>query len=78
MEIAVDEVALEEATKCTKDFACLVNPKDTCCDIVRVVHDLVYYVANTHDERCPYETLLGRISSCSCPVRQEIYRRYNM
>jgi hypothetical protein len=78
MEIAIDEVALKEATKCTKAFACLDNPSNTCCEVVRVVHDLVVYVRCTQDDRCPYETLLGKISSCACPVRKKIYNRYSM
>ena len=78
MKIEIDEAHLAEATKCVKGFACQDNPRDTCCEIVRVVHDLVVYVKGTHDERCPYETLFGEFSSCSCPVRKKIHNRYSM
>ena len=79
MEIAIDEVALEEATKCMKAHACQVNPRDTCCPVVRVLHGIVYYVKRTHDNLCPYETrFLSKTSSCSCPVRKRIHNRYQM
>jgi len=78
MGIEIDEAHLAEATKCVKGFACQDNPRDTCCEIVRVVHDLAYYVHQKHEERCPYETLLGKISSCDCPVRKRIHNLYQM
>ena len=79
MEIAVGEVVLEEASKCIKAHACLTNPGGTCCPVVRVLHDIVYYVRRTHDNFCPYETrFLGKTSSCACPVRKRIHNRYHM
>ncbi len=78
MEIVIDEITLGEATKCISGFACLDNPSNTCCEVVRVVHDLVYYVKCTHDDRCPYETLFGEFSSCSCPVRKNIYNSHKI
>ncbi len=78
MEIGIDEVTLGEATKCMKAFTCLDDPVNTCCEVVRVFHDLVYYVRCTHDDSCSYETHFGELSSCSCPIRKRIYDRYKM
>jgi len=49
-----------------------------CCDVVRVLSDLVYYVTRAPNGPCPYETPIGDFTICKCPIRQEIYNRYKM
>jgi len=78
MVIEIDEGHLAKATKCKKSFACLVNPSDTCCEIVRVLLDQVYYVRYMHGYLCSYVVSSEELAACTCPIRKEIYRLYNM
>lgn len=78
MEIEIDEATLAKAKYCKKAFACLDHPRDICYPVTRVHLDQVYYVRYMHDYYCQYEDPIGEYSSCSCPVRKEIYRRYDM
>ena len=77
MEVVIDEATKAKVKHCTKAFACLDNPSDTCCEVLRV-HGLLYYVRYMQKYGCQYEDPIGDFSSCSCPVRKEIYRRYRM
>ena len=76
METEIDESIKSRTIYCKKDFACLINSIDTCCEVVHVDYDLVFYVRPTYGD-CPYKVPMGDFASCNCPVRREIYRRNN-
>ncbi len=78
MEIEIDEATKAKVKYCEKDFACLINPSDTCCEVFRAINGLAYYVMPANDDICPYAVPTGNIALCNCPVRREIYNRYNM
>ncbi len=76
--IEIDEATLAKTRNCSKAFACLDNPNDICCTVVRVLFEQAYYVRYKHGYQCDHVVSSDGIAACICPVRKEIYRRYKI
>lgn len=73
----IDQEVLKHATKCKKNFACVSDKRHALCKVVRVVNREMFFVRCTEDISCHYRTDIDSFQSvCSCPVRQEINRKY--
>jgi hypothetical protein len=76
-DIKIDKKIKNETSKCEKDFACLSDDNYKLCNVVRSVHDNVIFIECLEWKPCNYRMSFG-ISSyiCNCPVRKEIYKKY--
>ena len=63
-------------TKCPFNFTCLSNTNKIRCKIESNVGNTVLFVKSTNGSTCNYRTNFGEGHICSCPVRNEIYKKY--
>ena len=84
LEISEDIIKL--TTKCHSNFSCLddeENPKCPgklfLCPVENHIDDRMVFVDFNKDSSCDYSIPFGLTHRiCHCPVRNEIYKRYNM
>ena len=76
MKFEISEEILQSATKCWRGFTCLSESHNGMCPVRQWVGD-VLFVEKTRQEYCPYDVTFGYSHICTCPVRQEIWDRYN-
>jgi hypothetical protein len=70
---------IKEATKnCSKDFSCLRKNETTLCKVVFCVNCKLHGVLCESDEPCNYRYNAEERTFCTCPVRKEIYSKYNV
>jgi len=76
----IDQKVIEKTIHCKKEFECLRDVHTSCCinhKVVRCVEKRVLFV-KCMDCLCHYNMTYGVNNIvCSCPVRVEIYRKYN-
>jgi hypothetical protein len=78
MDIQISKDILKETIKCKKNFSCLSDQKDLCEMRSRNPQE-VFFIIYTKDERCRYEYSYDYTHHvCTCPTRQEIFRRYGI
>ena len=73
----IDKELLEKTTDCNKDFACLNNDKHICCKVEHCVNNKVHFV-KCLDNYCSYRMSYGYSDICNCPIRKEIFNKYNI
>ena len=78
MIFKVDDSAIKETTHCEKKFSCLSEKRKNLCKVTYTVEDKVYFIECTNTEPCCYMLPFGHSFFCTCPVRKEIYVRYNI
>jgi hypothetical protein len=69
---------IEEANKCTKNHACLKDPNYQLCGAAITTDSGTERMVCSHGSKCPYNSTLGNKHVCTCPIRQEIYRKYGI
>ncbi len=73
----IDEKTLQATTKCPNSFECLGNENHVClAKVESCVKEEVYFV-DCEDIYCRYKMSFGYSSICNCPVRKEIFKKYN-
>ncbi len=74
----IDELILKETTRCSKDFSCLKNENDPCLTskVSNSVNGKVIFISCIED-KCNYDMRFGYSKICNCPVRKEIFNKYN-
>lgn len=78
MKFEIDEAIIADTTKCPKKFVCLKGKAHLHCMVERNVGGRVNFLACLSEESCPYQMLFAGDTACTCPVRREIYTRYNV
>jgi hypothetical protein len=78
MIFKVDDLTINKTTKCEKNFSCLSKKRKDLCKVTYTVEDKVYFVECQNTEPCSYVVPFGHSFFCSCPVRKEVYVRYNI
>jgi hypothetical protein len=64
------------ATRCQHSLACLQGGASL-CPVEKEVGDQSIFVTCLKEGRCPYQHRFGNSCYlCTCPVRQDIYRKY--
>jgi hypothetical protein len=76
MDLTVDESTIKSTTECGKGFACLDGDKNLLCKVEFSVRDETVFVRCLNIEHCFYRMIFGYLFVCNCPVRKEIYKRY--
>jgi hypothetical protein len=78
VKIEIDQEIIDKAKKCKGNFACLTGEAD-CLGNVDTSDSGVLYIksdANCKEISCAYCLPFANTFFCSCPTRNEIYRRY--
>ncbi|MET0101549.1 MAG: hypothetical protein ABW078_07465 [Sedimenticola sp.] len=81
VKFRISDEIVDEAHKCIKDHACLTDPDFELCGIGFCKTDKRYCILlceKGDGHECPYKTDLGNQMVCTCPVRQEIFKKYGV
>ena len=76
MNLKIDDHTLQRTTECNKDLACLNDDEHPICKVKFYVGKEFSLIKCLHTEYCFYQTSFGYSFVCKCPVRNEIYKRY--
>jgi hypothetical protein len=77
-DFQINEEYLKNATKCKKDFSCLSGKRKDLCKVELNVEDKIHFVKCMSSEPCSYRISFGYSYVCLCPVRKELFNRYNI
>jgi hypothetical protein len=78
MDIQISKDILKETIKCKKTFSCLSDQNDI-CEMKSGNPQEVFFIKYPKDKGCGYEYSYGYSDHiCTCPTRQEIFRRYGI
>jgi hypothetical protein len=75
--LEISETARSKTTRCEFNFECLADGKCQDCKIDGALGDRELFVVRTQYKDCFYCFPFGYAHICSCPARNEIYRKYN-
>jgi hypothetical protein len=78
MEIKIPQDIVQKAIKCTKKFRCLSVSSDNLCRAICHLSKDLLFVKCMDGKDCAYLESHEKTEMCNCPVRIEIYRRYNL
>ncbi|KPK02637.1 MAG: hypothetical protein AMK71_01545 [Nitrospira bacterium SG8_35_4] len=83
--LKVSETAIGRTKECSSNFYCLNNTTQPRCADDMPLCSVDYYIGKTdlivkssNNEGCSYKSNFGLRNVCTCPVRHEIYARYNI
>ncbi len=76
MGFHVSDEAQDAAIKCTKGLSCLKGEEKDICPVEKCIDGKVHFVKCLNDGYCTYQHSFGDGYFCSCPVRQEIFNKY--
>jgi pyrroline-5-carboxylate reductase len=74
--VRINEEVLKNTSKCKKDFSCLAGM--SLCQVELNVGDKIHFVKCMSNEPCNYRISFGYSFVCLCPVRKELFNRYNI
>jgi hypothetical protein len=76
-EIA-DEIQ-KYAVDCTNGLNCLVDNKHRLCPVAKCIEGRTHYIKCLDNNHCFYRNSIdGLYYKCTCPVRMEIYNKYQV
>jgi hypothetical protein len=76
--LLVSDEAKQSTRYCTRDFACLNGNRDFLCKVEQCLGGQVLFVACLEQGYCSYQRRYGFTGyMCTCPVRKEIYEKYD-
>ena len=83
MALKVSDEAIEKTTKCSWNYSCLEDNNSPKCSVNKSMCEVEntlenYLFVDWNHEDCHYKLEFGDSFICRCPVREEIYERYNM
>ena len=76
MKYNISEETLIKTTKCSHNFKCLRDDDFQVCKPADYVSDRVLFVDAKSNIPCSYKLPFADSFVCQCPVRVEIYRKY--
>ena len=78
MAYEISEDTIKRTSKCSYNFECLNNDKCDTCRIDKEISGSLLIKYLSSKDFCNYFLFFGSRSICMCPVRVEIYRRFNI
>ena len=78
MQIQISEQAKSFAVKCSKGYSCLSENPTKLCRVVFCVNCKILGVLCIEEDFCTFKHTMGDRTYCTCPVRFEIYQKYNL
>jgi hypothetical protein len=76
MKYNISEETLINTTKCSHNFRCLRDDDFQVCEPEEYVSDELLFVDTKSNIPCSYKLPFADSCICHCPVRKEIYRKY--
>ena len=78
MKLSIDKRTLSETLHCKHELECLNNESHICrlAEVEHCVAGKVHFIKCT-ETICNYKIGFGNSIICSCPVRKNIYNKYN-
>ncbi len=77
-EILISEEVKSEASTCTRGQKCLTGDFDGLCTVVFCVNSKILGVHSPGECYCQFKHTMEDRTCCTCPVRNEIYKKYNV
>lgn len=78
MELKVSEEVLKDTSNCKQGFSCLSGKRECLCEVEDSSNGMVIFIKPSCKlGLCHYRLSFGRSFICNCPVRKEIFNRYN-
>lgn len=77
MAILIDNETINKTTKCLSDFKCLTDKKHLHCRPESAIKGYGLFIDIKKSSACTYKLSFGNGTICYCPVRYEIFKRYN-
>jgi hypothetical protein len=77
-DINIDEEIIQRATNCEHDFSCLSGDETYICETKGSMGYDMLEIKPANGSTCRYSLSFGKTYFCLCPIRKEIYNRYNI
>ncbi|MEW6584246.1 MAG: hypothetical protein AB1442_01395 [Nitrospirota bacterium] len=78
MKYRIGHETMARVTKCLFNFECLNDGNCPMCSVEKEIASFGFFVKDRHRrEACPYLLPYGHSYICYCPVRMEIFKKYN-
>jgi hypothetical protein len=74
----IDSEVRNRADRCAWHQQCLQGQQEIRCRITDCVGDKVFFTAGSAVPTCKYCHTFGYSCYCSCPLRQELYRKFKI
>jgi len=78
MDIHVSDEAQSAAINCKKGFSCSKRERKDLCVVEECINGKVHFIKCLNDGYCSYQQSFGDGFFCSCPVRKELFNRYQI
>ena len=72
----INQATIDKADSCSKEHRCLACEEGTLCHITSAPMGEVLFIECKEDSICSYQMSFGDGMVCTCPVRKEIYKKY--
>ena len=77
VKFKVSQTTLNQTDKCRNDYSCLSGKKECLCSVTDSFDGKVLFVKPLCSNECGYKMSFGYSYVCNCPIRKEIYNKYN-
>jgi len=76
VKLEIDELVVKKTNHCTHNFECLKNENyHLIAKVERCLDGEILFV-NCGSRHCNYNMNFGNSTTCYCPTRKEIFKRY--
>jgi hypothetical protein len=74
----INETIVKETNDCKKNFSCLKTKEHDFCRVRRCISNSVHFIECIDSNNCNYKIAFGDCQICTCPIRKEIFNKYNL
>ncbi|OFX30678.1 MAG: hypothetical protein A2X08_07525 [Bacteroidetes bacterium GWA2_32_17] len=74
----IDESITKKTNKCSKEHNCLLEKDFVYCKVERCINSEILFLDSKEQLSCNYQLAFGNCQICRCPVRIEIFNKYNI
>lgn len=78
MQLNVKDEIKQSADLCKNNFDCLYKQGKELCKVTSLMNDNVMFMRCLCDRNCAYKHHLEERVICTCPVRLELFKKYNI
>jgi len=78
MSFDISDEIKQLATDCTKGFSCLEGIKENLCNVEYCVNEATLFIRRLNEKSCSYQVAFGKVFICNCPIRIELYNKFNV
>jgi hypothetical protein len=78
MSFDISDEIKQLTVDCKKGFPCLEGIKENLCKVEHCVNGATHFIRRLNKKSCSYQTSFGNAFICSCPIRKELYNKFNV